>query len=57
MFTLVVDNFRVKYLNKENVNHLMNALKETYTVTEDWQGERYVGIHLQWDYAKKKVHF
>ena len=55
-FTLVVDGFGVKYVNKEDVNHLMNALKETYTVTEDWEGKRYVGIHLRWDYANKKVH-
>ena len=34
----------------------MNDLKETYTVTEYWEGERYVGIHLRWDYANKKVH-
>ena len=55
-FTLVVDDFGVKYVNKADVNHLMNDLKETYTVTEDWEGERYVGIHLRWDYANKKVH-
>ena len=55
-FTLVVDGFGVKYVNKEDVNHLMNALKETYTVTEDWEGERYIGIHLRWEYNNKKVH-
>ena len=35
-FTSVVDNFGVKYVNKEDFNPLLNALKETYTVTEDW---------------------
>ena len=28
-FTLVVEYFGVKYVNKEDVNHLMNDLKET----------------------------
>ena len=55
-FTLVVGDFGVIYVNKEDVKHLMNDLKETYTVTEDWEGEKYVGIHLRWDYANKKVH-
>ena len=55
-FTLVVDDFGVKYVNKEDINHLMNALKENYTVTEDWEGERYIGIHLRWDYDNKKLH-
>ena len=43
---LGVDNFGVKYVNKEDVYHLINALKENYTVTEDWEGKRYIGIHL-----------
>ena len=53
-FTLVVDDFGVKYVNKADVNYLTNALKETYTVTEDWEGKIYVGIHLRWNYANKK---
>ena len=34
----------------------MNALKENYTVTEDWEGKGCIGIHLRWDYENKKVH-
>ena len=34
----------------------MNALKETCTVSEDWEGKIFVGIHLRWDYANKNVH-
>ena len=51
-----MDDFGVKYVNKEDVDHLMSALKEHYTVTEDWKGERYIGMHLRLDYAAKKVH-
>jgi hypothetical protein len=25
-------------------------------LTADWKGERYVGIHLKWDYIKQRVH-
>ena len=35
MFTLVVDDFGVKHVNKEDAEHLMSALKQNYEVTED----------------------
>ena len=45
-FTLVVDDFGVKYTGKENIQHLINALKETYEISEDWDGALYCGISL-----------
>jgi hypothetical protein len=55
-FTLVVDDFGVKYVSKEHAEHLKSVLEEHYKVTADWKGERYVGIHLKWDYIKQRVH-
>jgi hypothetical protein len=49
-FMLVVDDFGVKYIGKENAEHLMTALKEDYEVEEDWTGGLYCGIELQWNY-------
>jgi hypothetical protein len=54
-FTLVFDDFGIKYSGKENANHLLNALKENYEVTEDWAGKLYCGISLDWDYKNKTV--
>ena len=34
-FTLVVDDFGVKYVGKEHVMHLLSALRAEYTVSED----------------------
>jgi hypothetical protein len=48
-FTLVVDNFGVKYVNKEDVDHLIASIKTTYSLTEDWTGNLYCGIVLEWD--------
>ncbi len=45
-FTLVVDNFGVKYIGKEHVMHLIKVLNEHYEVEEDWDGKRYLGITL-----------
>jgi hypothetical protein len=55
-FTLVVDDFGVKYVGQEHAIHLKQVLEEHYKVTTDWAGERYVGIHLKWDYNKRQVH-
>ena len=35
VFTLVVNNFGVKYTGKHNANHLLNALCALYTITVD----------------------
>ena len=43
-FTLVVDNFAIKYTGKEHILHLIKALKEHDKVEEDWEGTRYLGI-------------
>eukprot|EP00957_Ditylum_brightwellii_P034653 2626903-Ditylum_brightwellii.AAC.1 len=45
-FTLVVDDFGVKYTNKEDVHHLLWALKDKYMVSEDWKGKLYCGFTL-----------
>ena len=45
-FTLVVDNFGVKYVGEEHANHLMSVLHEFYDVEEDWTGELCCGITL-----------
>ena len=55
-FTLVVDDFGVKYVGKEHADHLINALKEDYAITEDWDGAKFIGLDLHWDYKKQEVH-
>jgi hypothetical protein len=48
-FTLVVDDFGVKYVNKTDVEHLLGVLKEHYEIDTDWDGTRYLGLTLDWD--------
>eukprot|EP00956_Cyclotella_meneghiniana_P014712 scaffold22143_cov41-Cyclotella_meneghiniana.AAC.3 len=45
-FTLVVDDFGVKYVGEEHAQHLKKALEKDYTVTSEWDGRRYIGITL-----------
>jgi hypothetical protein len=54
-FTLVVDDFGVKYVGKEHAQHMIDALETNYTVSKDWTGGLYCGITLKWDYSNKHV--
>jgi hypothetical protein len=51
-FSLVVDDFAVKYVTLADVHHLRNALLHNYEITTDWGGTVYSGITLKWDYDK-----
>jgi hypothetical protein len=52
-FSLVVDDFAVKYVTKSDANHLCDALLQHYEITTDWEGTVYSGITLDWDYKKR----
>ncbi len=45
-FTLVVDNFGVKYVNKADVERLLSVLTEHYEIDTDWDGTSYLGLTL-----------
>ena len=55
-FTLVVDDFAVKYVNKHNADHLVAALKGKYKISKDWTGILYCGIDLRWDYTNRTLY-
>jgi hypothetical protein len=52
MFTLIVDDFGVEYVGKEHAIHLRDTIKEHYDTTENWKGDLYSGINLDWNYNK-----
>jgi hypothetical protein len=58
VFTLVVDDFAVKYINNDDAQHLINAITKNYVCAVDWSAERYCGINFKWDYDsnERKVH-
>ncbi len=55
-FTLVVDDFGVKYVGKEHALYLKKVLERHYKLTCNWMGMCYIGITLDWDYKKRQVH-
>ena len=40
MFTLVIDDFVVKFTDKQDAQHLVEALKDLYPITVDWTGNK-----------------
>ena len=54
-FTLVVDDFGVKFEGLQHANHLKSTLERWYDITVDWEGSKYVGINLKWDYNKRTL--
>ena len=54
-FCLVVDDFGIKYIHKADAQHLIDHISDKYTCTIDWNGNIFLGIHLDWDYNKRMV--
>jgi hypothetical protein len=52
-FSLVVDDFAVKYMGKQHADHLRNALLKSYELTTDWAAKVYSGMTLKWDYKNR----
>ena len=51
--SLVVDDFGVKYVGKENAEHLIKAIKKAgYEVAIVWGGSLYCRITLDWNYKE-----
>jgi hypothetical protein len=52
-FTLVLDDFTVKYVGKQHAEHIRNALLQTYELATDWTATVYSGMILKWDYKNR----
>jgi hypothetical protein len=52
-FSLIVDNFAVKYVGNQHADHLRNALLQSYELTIDWEAKVYSGMSLKWDYKNR----
>jgi hypothetical protein len=52
-FSLIVDDFAVKYVVKQHADHLRNALLQSYELTTDWEENIYSGVSLKWDYKNR----
>jgi hypothetical protein len=40
----------------EDAHHLIDTLKQDYTITIDWDPTKYIKLTLEWDYKNQKVY-
>jgi hypothetical protein len=52
-FSLMIDDFSVKYVTTADDRHLRKALLRHYEITADWNGKVYSGITLDWECNKR----
>ena len=55
LFTLCVNNFRIKYISQEDADHLINSIKQNYKVSIDPPGTHYLGLTLNWNYKNPHI--
>jgi hypothetical protein len=51
MFALIVNNFAIQYVGDAHLDHLCQALKKHYEVSEEIDGTRFAGMTLKWNYS------
>ena len=49
---LCVDDFGIKSFSDADSNHLLDSLKQHYTVTVDHQGTNFCGLTIDWNYKE-----
>ncbi len=54
-FSLVTDDFGVKYEKEADAQHLLDSIAAKYPVKADWTGTKYIGIDLTWNYEEGEV--
>ena len=55
VFTLVVDDFLVKYPDKHSADHLHRTLSMLYEMKIDWVASKYIGFTLHFDAPRRTV--
>ena len=55
LFSILINNFGIKYVRKEHYDHLIAAIEENYEFSTDWSGTLYCGITITLEYVKRIV--
>ena len=55
MFTLVVDDFGIKFTRRRDADHLAIVLEDLYVITKDWEGKILLGLTLNWYYTNRTM--
>ena len=50
IFSLVVDDFGIKYIHIDNAHHIINTFKQWYEISIDLFGSLFCGMSIKWNY-------
>ena len=50
-----MEDFGIKFVGEENLQHLIPSLKIYYEIDIDYTGRKCCGITLDWDYKNRTV--
>jgi hypothetical protein len=54
-FSLVVNDFDIKYIHSRDTQHLINTLDSLNEITTNWTGSKYLRLTLDWDYKARTL--
>jgi len=54
-FSLVVDDFGIKYKGNDHLEHLFDTLRLIYRITTDLKGSRYIGLSIDYNKSARTV--
>ena len=46
-----MDDFGIQYFNKDDADHLINALQSKYIITIATKGKKICGLNIDWNYT------
>ena len=52
-----MDDFSIEYVVKEHALRLLKTLDVDYEITTDWEGTKFAGIDLAWDYHTRQANW
>ena len=53
-FCIMVNDFGVRCVGRENAKHLKQVLEKHYEIATDWSGTKYIRLTFEWNYATCK---
>ena len=54
-FSLVVDDFGIKFATQTDADHLLDTLRKKYAITVDQTGSKYLGFTIKHNRAKRNI--
>ena len=55
VFCLCIDDFGIKYYNKDDDIHLITTLQQFYKFSIDWSVAYYCGLNIKWHHHQQYV--